>query len=129
MRANRHGDKITQATIAQQEGPFLLTGFKLTDAVKGVGFIARRINRAWMAWSSVPLPGWVRWAGIGVSDSSHQTGFVNRPFSTQLTFAAFKCSFGTLSARGLLPPELSTTLQFSWRTYPKVCRRPANPLS
>lgn len=29
-------------------------------------FFAYLINPRWMAWSSLPLPGWLRWAGIAI---------------------------------------------------------------
>ena len=31
-----------------------------------LGVIAYMVNPAWMAWSSVPLPAWLRWTGFGV---------------------------------------------------------------
>ncbi len=31
-----------------------------------LGLIAYMVNPSWMAWSSVSLPGWLRWIGVGL---------------------------------------------------------------
>ena len=56
------GEKLDR----RQEGLFILATLRPTGLLLWVGAIAYMINPAWMAWSSVPLPGWLRWAGAGV---------------------------------------------------------------
>ena len=49
-----------------QEGAFILFGLRLTAAVTFVGGLLWMINPAWMAWSSLPFPMWLRWVGLAV---------------------------------------------------------------
>src|SRR5262245_45396532 len=49
----------------RQEGWFMLATLRPLGAVLWIGVFAWMIEPGWMAWSSVPLPVWVRWAGIG----------------------------------------------------------------
>lgn len=48
-----------------QEGVVVLFGLRLTGLVMFVGGLTWLINPQWMAWSSLPLPVWLRWSGIG----------------------------------------------------------------
>lgn len=48
-----------------QEGVFILIGLRLMGLVTFAGVIVWMINPTWMAWSSLPLPLWLRWIGIG----------------------------------------------------------------
>jgi protein-S-isoprenylcysteine O-methyltransferase Ste14 len=50
----------------RQEGVFILATLRPVGLAMWVGVIAYLINPAWMAWSSVPLPVWLRWSGAGV---------------------------------------------------------------
>ena len=50
----------------RQEGLFLLISIRLLAAVGMLGLLAFVIDPTWMAWSSVPLPSWLRWAGVAV---------------------------------------------------------------
>lgn len=50
----------------QQEGLFILLTLRPVGGAGWVGLIAYMINPSWMAWSSVPLPIWLRWIGIGL---------------------------------------------------------------
>ena len=49
-----------------QEGPVIL----ITRIVLGLGgmllLIAYLIDPSWLSWSSVPLPIWLRWVGVGL---------------------------------------------------------------
>ena len=47
-----------------QEGPFILFGLRLSAAPCFIGGITWMINPQWMAWSSVPIPLWLRWFGF-----------------------------------------------------------------
>ena len=60
----------SQATGEQldrrQEGVFILTTLRPVAAAAWIGLIAWVFNPRWMAWSAVPLPISLRWAGVGV---------------------------------------------------------------
>jgi protein-S-isoprenylcysteine O-methyltransferase Ste14 len=48
----------------RQEGLFILATLRPVGLSLWGGVIAFMINPAWMAWSSMPAPVWVRWAGV-----------------------------------------------------------------
>jgi protein-S-isoprenylcysteine O-methyltransferase Ste14 len=50
----------------RQEGLFILATLRPIALALWVGVIAYAIDPAWMAWSSVPLPVWLQWGGVGV---------------------------------------------------------------
>lgn len=47
-----------------QEGAVILFGLRVGALPWFLGSLAWMINPQWMAWSSVPLPMWVRWCGF-----------------------------------------------------------------
>jgi protein-S-isoprenylcysteine O-methyltransferase Ste14 len=49
----------------RQEGLFILITLRLFGALVWIGFIVYLINPNWMAWATLPLPGWIRLAGGG----------------------------------------------------------------
>ena len=49
-----------------QEGLFILITLRPVGVVGMLGLIAYMVEPSWMAWSSVPLPEWLRWTGAGV---------------------------------------------------------------
>lgn len=49
-----------------QEGAVILFGLRLGGVPLFLGMLAWLINPDWMAWSSLPLPMWLRWIGIGM---------------------------------------------------------------
>ncbi len=53
------GEKIDR----WQEGVFILFGLRLTALAAFVGGMAWLIHPAWMAWSHLPIPAGLRWAG------------------------------------------------------------------
>jgi protein-S-isoprenylcysteine O-methyltransferase Ste14 len=55
-----------------QEGRFILFTLRPIGIVTMLGAVAFMINPAWMAWSAVPLPPWLRWIGVlfGVAGGS-----------------------------------------------------------
>jgi protein-S-isoprenylcysteine O-methyltransferase Ste14 len=50
----------------RQEGLFILATLRPIGLAMWVGVIAYLINPAWMAWSSILLPIWLRWFGAGL---------------------------------------------------------------
>jgi len=49
-----------------QEGRFILFTLRPLGVAAMLGLLGFMINPAWMTWSSVRLPEWSRWAGIGL---------------------------------------------------------------
>jgi protein-S-isoprenylcysteine O-methyltransferase Ste14 len=49
-----------------QEGPFILFTLRPIGLATMAGFIAYLVNPEWMAWSSMRLPAWLRWTGVGL---------------------------------------------------------------
>ncbi len=62
LRSQATGEKLDRG----QEGPFILFTLRPIGVLAVLGLIAYMANPAWMAWSSVPLPDWLRWTGVGV---------------------------------------------------------------
>jgi len=50
----------------KEEGSLLLTLRSLFGLALWLSTFVYLIHPRWMAWSSLPLPGWVRWTGAGV---------------------------------------------------------------
>src|SRR3990170_7285537 len=48
------------------EGLFILLTLRPIAAIGIAGLVVYVINPAWMAWSSVRLPLWLRWLGVGL---------------------------------------------------------------
>jgi len=48
----------------RQEGMFILLTLRPIADVKMLGLLVYVIHPAWMAWSSVGLPHWLRWIGV-----------------------------------------------------------------
>ncbi len=49
-----------------QEGAFILFTLRPIGIATMLGLLAYMINPEWMAWSSMTLPVWVRWIGVGL---------------------------------------------------------------
>jgi protein-S-isoprenylcysteine O-methyltransferase Ste14 len=49
----------------RQEGMFILATLRPLGAVMWLGVLSWMIDPRWMAWASLPLPIWSRWAGVG----------------------------------------------------------------
>jgi protein-S-isoprenylcysteine O-methyltransferase Ste14 len=62
IKSQATGEKLDR----MQEGLFMLVTLRLAGAVLWVSAIAYMIDPAWMAWSSVPLPIWLRWTAVGL---------------------------------------------------------------
>jgi len=50
----------------RQEGLFILATLRSAGLVLWLAVIAYMVNPDWMAWSSMLLPRWLRWAGVGI---------------------------------------------------------------
>ena len=50
----------------RQEGLFMLVTLRAAGLLLWLGVMAYMANPTWMAWSSAPLPVWLRWTGVGV---------------------------------------------------------------
>jgi protein-S-isoprenylcysteine O-methyltransferase Ste14 len=50
----------------RQEGVFILATLRPMGAVFWLGLIAWMVDSRWLGWSAMPLPVWLRWAGVGV---------------------------------------------------------------
>lgn len=59
---SRTGEKLDR----RQEGRFIQVTLRLAGIVGWLGMMAYLINPASMAWAAVPLPAWLRWAGVGL---------------------------------------------------------------
>ncbi|MGH7381275.1 MAG: isoprenylcysteine carboxylmethyltransferase family protein [Candidatus Methylomirabilales bacterium] len=62
LKSQATGEKLDR----RQEGLFILFTLRPVGVVGMLGLIAYMVNPSWMAWSSVPLPAWLRWTGVGV---------------------------------------------------------------
>ena len=62
LKSQATGEKLDR----RQEGLFILFTLRPVGIVGMLGLIAYMVNPSWMTWSSVPLPAWVRWTGVGV---------------------------------------------------------------
>ncbi len=60
LKAHASKDKLDR----RQEGIFILLTLRPIALVKMLGMLAWLIHPAWMAWSSVGLPSWLRWVGV-----------------------------------------------------------------
>ena len=50
----------------RQEGLFILATLRPLGAAFWFGLIAWMVDPGWMAWTSMSLPVWLRWTGVGV---------------------------------------------------------------
>ena len=62
LKSRATGEKLDR----RQEGLFILATARPVGLLLWLGVIAYIVNPLWMAWSSVPLPAWLRWTGVGV---------------------------------------------------------------
>ncbi len=54
----------------RQEGLFILATLRPAGLAFFVGVVAWLVNPSSMTWASMPLPGWLRWSGVGVGATS-----------------------------------------------------------
>lgn len=50
----------------REEGPFVMVGLRLCGLLAWAAFVAYLVNPAWMRWSSLGLPDWLRRAGAAL---------------------------------------------------------------
>jgi len=59
---SRTGEKLDR----RQEGLLILITLRLAGISAMLGLVALLINPASMTWAAAPLPGWLRWMGVGL---------------------------------------------------------------
>lgn len=62
VKAHATGEKLDR----RQEGSFILFTLRPLGFAMMLGFLGWMINPSWMSWSSITLPGWARWLGVGL---------------------------------------------------------------
>ena len=62
IKSQATGEKLDR----WQEGLFILATLRPMGLVFWLGLLAYMVDPSWMAWSSVPLPDWLRWIGVGL---------------------------------------------------------------
>ena len=62
VKSQATGEKLDRT----QEGIFILATLRPAGAAFWFGAFAWMINPSWLAWSSLPLPVWLRSAGVGL---------------------------------------------------------------
>jgi protein-S-isoprenylcysteine O-methyltransferase Ste14 len=62
VRSQATGERLDR----RQEGTLILLTLRPLGIAMMAGVIAFVVSPASMAWSSVPLPAWMRWAGVGI---------------------------------------------------------------
>lgn len=60
-RAARSGEKISR----RKEGLLIMTLLRLLGFSTWTGLVVYMLNPAWMAWSTLTVPLWLRWVGSG----------------------------------------------------------------
>lgn len=63
LRSQASGESLDR----RHEGRVILFTLRPIGLATMFGLLAYMINPAWMAWSAMPLPNWLRWAGVVLS--------------------------------------------------------------
>src|SRR6266568_4825293 len=58
--------RTTEKLDRRQEGLFVLATLRPAGLAFWLGLLAYIVNPSWVAWSSMPLPGWLRWTGVAL---------------------------------------------------------------
>src|SRR6266404_5683601 len=60
LKSQATGEKLDRL----QEGIFILVALRVLGLAFWVGLLTYMIDPAWLAWSSLELPIWLRWIGV-----------------------------------------------------------------
>ncbi len=63
VRSHRGGEKLDR----RQEGLLILLTLRPAGLATAAGLVAFMVDPASMAWSSLPVPAWARWCGVGIA--------------------------------------------------------------
>ncbi len=63
LKAHSTGEKLDR----WKEGPFILFTLRPIGIAVMLGLFTYMVNPARMRWSSMPLPVWLRWLGVGIA--------------------------------------------------------------
>jgi len=61
LKSRASGERLDR----RQEGMFILLTLRPIALLRMIGLVAWVIQPGWMAWSSMSLPLWLRWTGVG----------------------------------------------------------------
>lgn len=61
LKSQASGERLNR----RAEGIFILVTLRPIGFASVLGLFAYMIHPAWMQWSSLPLPTWLRWMGVG----------------------------------------------------------------
>jgi protein-S-isoprenylcysteine O-methyltransferase Ste14 len=62
VKSQATGEKLDR----RQEGIIILVSLRLLGLAGWTGLLIYMVDPAWMVWSCVLLPAWVRWVGVGL---------------------------------------------------------------
>ena len=66
VRSQMTGEKLDR----RQEGALILLTLRPAGIAHIIGVITYMVNPARMAWSSIPLPVWLRWTGVAIGTAA-----------------------------------------------------------
>lgn len=97
LKAHASREKLNR----RAEGLFILLTLRPVAIAGMLGLVAYVIDPRWMAWSSVPLPFWLRWLGAGIGAIAAALLIVTlRTLGPNLTDTVVTRAHHTLVTRG-----------------------------
>lgn len=97
LKAKVSGEKLDR----RAEGLFILLTLRPVALARMLALVAYLVNPAWMAWSSIDLPLWLRWFGVGLGATAGTLLIVvMRSLGTNLTDTVVTRAHHTLVTSG-----------------------------